>query len=128
MRKIMYSIILGTSVTLLCGCTSKPDIPGFDDATFREDTGGCDGIRRDMKEQIFTIKDELKAQRLGEQEVLALLGKPDRHEIASRGQKSFVYYIEPSPNCEPDGMEKPLTMFIRFSALDVVAEVSFENY
>lgn len=108
------------------GCQSTPDIPGFDEAAFRQDAGGCEGIRNEMKEQLFTIEEDLKG--LGEQKVMQLLGKPDRHELASRGQKSFVYYIEPSPECTQTNTEKPLTMYIRFSALDAVTEVSFENY
>lgn len=123
MRKILCLIIIGLS---LLGCRQTPDIPGFDEAAFRQDAGGCAGIRNGMKEQIFAIEDELKG--LGQQQVMKVLGKPDKHELASRGQKSFVYYIEPSSQCEQNSIAEPLTMYIRFSALDAVTEVSFENY
>lgn len=108
------------------GCASTPDIPGFDEAAFRQDAGGCEGIRNGMKEQVFAIEDELKG--LSQRQVMNVLGRPDKHELASRGQKSFVYYIEPSSDCGQNHTTAPLTMYIRFSALDAVTEVSFENY
>ena len=123
MRKILCLIIMGF---ILWGCTSTPDIPGFHEAAFRQDAGGCEGIRNGMKEQIFAIEDELKG--LGQRQVMNVLGRPDKHELAPRGQKSFMYYIEPSPECEQNSTTAPLTMYVRFSALDAVTEVSFENY
>lgn len=133
MRKIMCLIIrkitiLGITILglFLWDCTATPDIPGFDEAAFRQDMGGCEGIRNGMKEQIFAIEDEIKG--LSQQQVMNVLGRPDKHELASRGQKSFVYYIESSPACEQNDTTAPLTMYIRFSALDAVTEVRFENY
>lgn len=129
MRKIMYVIILGISITGICiqwGCHATPDIPGFDEEAFQQDAGGCEGIRKGMKEKIFEIKGVL--QGLGQEQVMELLGKPDRHELASRGQKSFVYYIEPSSECGQITTKDPLTMYVRFSALNAVTEVSFMNY
>ena len=128
MRKILRSIIPGLSLLLLIssGCQSVPDIPDFDEAAFRQDARGCEGTRNSMKEKIFNIKDEFRG--LSQRQVMQLLGKPERHELASRGQKSFVYYIEPSPECMQNNNKDPLTMFVRFSALNAVTEVSFENY
>jgi hypothetical protein len=123
MRKILCIVIIGSC---LLGCTQTPDIPGFDEAAFRQDTGGCEGIRNEMKEQTFAIEDELKG--LSQRQVMNVLGRPDRQELASRGQKSFVYYIEPSSDCEQNHTTAPLTMYVRFSALDAVTEISFEHY
>lgn len=123
MRKILWLIII---LIIPWGCQSTPDIPGFDEAAFRQDAGGCEGMRNGMKEQIFALEDALKG--LGQRKVMKALGKPDRQELAARGQKSFVYYIEPSPECDSGSATNPLTMYIRFSALDAVTEVSFENY
>jgi hypothetical protein len=124
----MYLIIPEITILglLLWGCTATPDIPGFDEAAFRQDAGGCEGIRNGMQEQIFAIEDEIRG--LSQRQVMNVLGRPDKHELASRGQKSFVYYIEPSPACEQNSTSVPLTMLVRFSALDAVTEVSFENY
>ncbi len=110
----------------LSGCQPAADIPGFDEEAFREDAGGCEGVRNGMKEEVFEIEDDL--QGLGQQEVMQLLGKPDKHSLASRGKKTFIYYIGPSAECDDHSSAKPLTMLIQFSALDAVTAVSFENY
>ena len=128
MRKIMCLNITGITllIILLSGCQPVPDIPGFDEAAFRQDAHGCEGVRSGMKEKIFNVKDEFRG--LSQEQVRQLLGKPDRQELASRGQKSFVYYIAPSSECKQNNSKAPLTMFVRFSALNAVTEVGFENY
>ena len=101
------------------------DISGFDETLFRADRWGCHGKRAEMKEALMQIDTALKV--MSQKQVLATLGKPDRHELAPRSQKYFVYYIEPGPDC-PEGGDEPFTMLIRFSALDRSTEVSYRNY
>jgi hypothetical protein len=120
-------ILLGLTLSLLvCYCTPDPiDIPNFDETLFQADRKGCHGERAQMKEELMQIDTALKG--LSQKQIQATLGKPDRHELAPRSQKYFVYYIDPGPDC-PNGTEEPLTMLIRFSALDRSTEVSFQNY
>jgi len=112
--------------SLISYCTPDPiDIPNLDETLFQADRKGCHGERAQMKEVLMQIDTALKG--LSQKQVQATLGKPDRHELAPRSQKYFVYYIEPGPEC-PNGPEVPLSMLIRFSALDRSTEVSFQNY
>ena len=78
-----------------------------------------------MKDALMQVDTVLKG--LSQKQVQATLGKPDRHELAPRSQKYFVYYIDPAPECA-DGNDKPFTLYIRFSALDRSTEISYQNY
>ncbi len=102
-------------------------MPDFDEEAFQNDSQGCAGIRMKMKEQLFAITSELKG--LTQTEMRHTLGKPDRQELASRNQKYFVYFIDPSAECSQDTtQQEPLTMYVRFSAVDRSVEISFKNY
>ncbi|MEM6844370.1 MAG: hypothetical protein AAF632_19280 [Bacteroidota bacterium] len=122
-----YRLLLFLSLGLLLGyCKPKAkDVAGFDEARFQADRMGCQGERAQMREMLVQIDTAFKG--MTQKQVQATLGKPDRHELASRSQKYFVYYIDPAPDC-PNGTEEPFTMLIRFSALDRSTEVSFQNY
>ena len=117
-----------TTLLWLVGCTTQPvDIAGFDAIAFRADPGGCQGTRNQMKESIFANDSSFKG--LSQEEVYATLGKPDRQDLATRSQKYYVYFIEPSPTCAPDATSsQPLTLLIRFSAINRATEISYENY
>ncbi len=110
----------------LAGCHSSVDIEDFDEAAFQADPDGCAGTRVAMKDALFAADAQIKS--LTQEEVKATLGKPDRQELASRSQKYFVYYIEPSPACTGDSTATPLTLYIRFSAMNRASEVKYENY
>lgn len=113
-------------LTLLSSCYSTVDIEGFDEAAFRADFRGCHGIRANMKDTLFAVDQHFK--RLTQEEIYETLGKPDRQELASRSQKYYVYYIEPAPSCTEDSAAAPLTMYVRFSAMNRASEVKYENY
>ena len=101
------------------------DIPTIDEAAFRADRMGCQGERALMKEAFMQADSVLKG--LSQTQIQATLGKPDRHELAPRSQKYFVYYIDPAPECD-GGSDTPFTLYIRFSALDRSTEISYQNY
>ena len=112
---------------LLPGCHSPVDIDNFDEAAFRSDPEGCLGIRANMKDLLFAADTHFKS--LSQEAIYATLGKPDRQELASRSQKYFVYYIDPAPECQGnDTSSLPLTLYIRFSAMNRASEVKYENY
>ena len=111
---------------LFSSCRSAVDIENFDEAAFQSDPDGCLGIRADMKETLFAADAQFKS--LTQEEISATLGKPDRQELTSRSQKYFVYYIEPAPSCTGDSTAAPLTLYVRFSAVNRASEIKYENY
>ncbi|MGB3851539.1 MAG: hypothetical protein WA958_16345 [Tunicatimonas sp.] len=122
-RKLLLFAVLPA---LLFGCHSSIDIENFDEAAFRGDTNGCAGERAGMKEELFAADRHLKG--LTQEEIWATLGKPDRQELATRSQKYYVYYVDPAPVCTGDSTSLPLTLFVRFSAMNRASEVKYENY
>ncbi len=120
------SLLLLFFSLLLISCQSAVDIEDFDEAAFRSDPNGCTGVRADMKETLFVADKYLKG--LTQEEIWATLGKPDRQELATRSQKYYVYYVDPAPACMGDSTSLPLTLFVRFSAMNRASEVKYENY
>jgi hypothetical protein len=119
-------LLLSTLLALLSSCHSAVDIENFDEAAFRADPNGCTGARANMKESLFAADQHLKG--LTQEEIYATLGKPDRQELATRSQKYYVYYVDPAPECSGDSIRLPLTLFVRFSAMNRASEVKYENY
>lgn len=119
-------LFLPTLLALFVGCHTAVDIENFDEAAFRSDPNGCTGARAGMKESLFATDQHLKG--LTQEEIWATLGKPDRQELATRSQKYYVYYVEPAPECSGDSTHAPLTLFVRFSAMNRASEVKYENY
>ena len=112
--------------SFLLSCHSAVDIGSFDEAAFRADPNGCSGVRAKMKESLFAADQHLKG--LTQEEIWATLGKPDRQELATRSQKYYVYYVDPAPECSDDSTQLPLTLFVRFSAMNRASEIKYENY
>lgn len=122
-----YWHLLLLMMLLTISCKKGIDIPNFDEKAFQQDKKGCSGTRENMREELFNITSQLKG--LSQEQIKATLGKPDQQELAERNQKYFVYFIEPSIDCPKNtSEEEPLTMFIRFSALNRSTEISFKNY
>lgn len=123
---IKFSSSLFFIATFFLSCRPAVDIENFDEAAFQSDPNGCRGIRAGMKDSLFAADTYLKS--LTQEDVYATLGKPDRQELAPRSQKYFVYFIEPAPACTGDSLGSPLTLYIRFSAMNRASEVKYENY
>lgn len=114
-------------ITATGSCQQGIDIPNFEEKAFKEDLNGCSGVRKNMKQRLFEVTTQFKG--LTQTQMKATLGKPDRQELAERNQKYFIYFVEPSPQCQDTATsQEPLTMYIRFSAVGRSTEISFRNY
>lgn len=124
MKKLYLFLVL---LLTIGACQQGIDIQNFDEQAFKNDLSGCSGVRKNMKQRLFDITPQLKG--LSQSQIKATLGKPDRQELAERNQKYFIYFVEPSLQCkESTKNQEPLTMYIRFSAVNLSTEVSFKNY
>jgi hypothetical protein len=119
-----FSLIVLAVSLLSCG-KELPNLDGIDKKSWAEDKNACLKKRTAMIETMRTEKEKLLA--LNEMKIVALLGKPDEHEIYKRNQKFFYYYLEPAPGCFPDTTRAvPLRLVIRFNATGLAKEVSVE--
>lgn len=121
MKLILTFLVL---VFLLPACTSNGSaLKGIDLTSWKQDRNGCNGKRAALMSAVVGRKDELLG--LGENEVLSLLGRPDRTELYANDQKFYHYFMTPSPDCgQSSSMASQL--IVRFSATAVTTEVTVE--
>lgn len=113
------------SVLLAVSCDRPlPTLEGVDASRWKEDKNGCLAFRRNMSEAIEKEKEKLLA--LNELQITTLLGKPDQHELYTRNQKFYYYFIEDGPSCGRGKDSTARKLVIRFNAMGLAKEVSIE--
>jgi len=116
----MRSNIVFILLALILACTNSKRLEGFDHQTWETDVMGCSGQRLSLIDDLMDRRNELTG--LGQEEIKAILGKPDRHELHSRNKKAFVYYLADGPDCQ-SGQENPPKLVIRFDGLGRSKEI-----
>jgi hypothetical protein len=106
-----------------CG-KSLPTFEDIDLQAWKDDKKACHGTRSSMMRAMESQSKKLLA--LSEQEVIALLGKPDENELYKRNQKFYYYFVQPSATCTNDSTQNPKKLVIRFNAVGLAKEVSVE--
>lgn len=120
----LFSIVM-FNISMLAGCGKElPELRGIDKKEWIEDRNGCLRKRRSMVKAIQEEKDKLLA--LDEMQVVALLGKPDHHELYKRNQKFYHYYLHPAEACAGVTDTVALSLVIRFNAMGLAKEVSVQ--
>ncbi|QSE96659.1 hypothetical protein [Fulvivirga lutea] len=116
----MKYITLLILITLF-SCNKSLDLPNVDEASWQSDSNGCNGNRFEQLQSIQTDKDLIKG--LNQDEIIAVLGKPDQNELYKRNQKFFIYNITPTncPNKEDESPRQYLS--IRFNATGLAKEI-----
>lgn len=118
----------GFILIILCSCgLSSPSVPNFDALSWKEDINGCHGDRLKQLEQLYEYKDLLLG--FNQNEIKYYLGKPDEQELFNRSQTFFHYYISNHNSCNiKTSSLEPISLQIRFNALNSSNEVFFINY
>ena len=106
-----------------CG-KSLPSFEDIDLQSWKDDKQACHGKRSSMIDAMKNQSEKLLA--LSQQEVIALLGKPDENELYKRNQKFFYYFVQPSRSCSNSGTPNPKKLVIRFNAVGLAKEVAIE--
>jgi outer membrane protein assembly factor BamE (lipoprotein component of BamABCDE complex) len=71
---------------------------------------------------LISQKEELKG--LSEDDIIELLGRPDRNELYKRNQKFYYYDLEPGKPCDSTAHNQQL--ILRFNAMGLAKEVAIE--
>lgn len=112
----------------LLSCGPAPDKIGkLDLVKWREDQNGCQNIRKGLLNDFKAIQQtEIKGK--SSNEIGALLGVPDRQQLADRNQKYYIYLVGSGPHCTDrmNLIDSP-TMAIRFSAMGMATEITYQN-
>ena len=121
--KLIFCLIFSC---LIYSCSKKPDLKGFDLNTWKQDKGGCNGLRISQEPAFKALKQELKG--VSSNDIMDLFGPPDIQRLSERNQEYFVYFMEKGPHC---GALKPISdsrsVIIRFSAIKLATEITFQN-
>ncbi len=116
------------SLLALDGCRAKKKklrkLENFDVEVWKSDKNGCEGKRADLKNKFLEHKHYMRG--LNAKDIEYYLGNPDAQELYSRSQKYHIYYIEPGPKCE-NAVEKPMALFVRFSAVGIANEFTIRT-
>jgi hypothetical protein len=112
------------SILFFMGCRESPGIAGFDSDLWIGDKSGCTDIRSGLAGKVIDAKENLMGQK--ENQIIRVLGKPDRSDLYKRNQKFFIYYLEPGPGC-PDPVSSPGMLVIRFNATGYCNEVFLQR-
>ena len=109
------------------GCSRKKKkinrLQEFESALWIEDKNGCSGDRLDLKDQILSLKHNMRG--LKTSDIESYLGKPDAQELYSRSQRYYIYFLEPGPKCD-NAKENPQALFVRFSAVGIANEFTIK--
>jgi hypothetical protein len=115
MRITLYLLtVIGVS---MFSCDSKDlDLPNFDEEAWQQDHDGCAGARLKMKAELIEVKSKLKG--MNGDEITAILGKPNKTDLAKRNQKYFIYHMA----CTNE-LKETAILSIRFNATGLAYEV-----
>lgn len=92
-----YSNLILFLIFALCGCTSAPEIEGFDQEMWQNDKKACLDNRKNLVKVLLAEKETLKGE--SDRRLLNLLGKPDQINQASRGKRYYIYFTESGSQC-----------------------------
>lgn len=125
MHTSIKSLLLLIFLTLSC---AGPDKLGtLDLKAWRNDRGGCNGVRQGLLADFEAVRDQFKgihANDLGK-----MLGRPDVNQIQDRNQKMYVYYVQKGPQCgENTGAKSNAkSVALLVSSIGLVTQVSIQN-
>ncbi len=119
----ILSLLLMISIS---ACSLKVDLDGMDLEAWKKDRNGCLGLREPQIDAFRLVKNELLGK--DNQALLKTFGKPDRVELADRSQNFFIYYVEPSPDCDSEDLKSdPIKVIFRLNAMSRVSEVTIST-
>ena len=118
--KLSINKVWISALLIIFSCGQEPILEGFDSKAWQADRGGCDNLRITLANEIINRKADLEG--LNQNEITAVFGKADRHELYSRNKKAFVYFIEGGPDCL-EIKEIPGKLVIRFDGIGRAKEI-----
>ena len=117
------SFLFFSLLFLLSQCGPPPkEFASFDRAAFAADRNGCQGVRQARQAELERIRRDLRG--LSQDQILAVLGKPDRQRLGKRNGKQYIYFLAPGSQCDPTA-SPARTLVLYYSALEIVTEASY---
>jgi hypothetical protein len=122
MRKIWYFVPL----ILLLACQKKIEIKGFNHSQWLEDPYACKGQRVALAKYIIDHKKSFLS--LDDDDIVALLGRPERSYYYERNVRAFGYYINGAPKCSTSTLNNnPQIITIEFNATGFSKRIYYQS-
>jgi hypothetical protein len=118
MKKIFIAFML---IAGACG-KPLPTLEGINLKEWKDDKNGCHHFREKLIDTLTSQKDKLRG--LSEDDIIALLGRPDQNELYKRNEKFFKYFLEPGPICRSDS--SAIMLSIRFNSVGLAKEAEIK--
>lgn len=116
--------LIGLLLPLFLACSEPARLDGFDSTKWKQDKKGCQNQRSQMIADFEGIRRDLYGR--PEADIKDILGKPDAEQLMRRGQRVFIYYLEPGAHCsERNKLSEANRAEVRFSALSKVSEITY---
>ena len=119
---IRYSLLF----VIFHACTAPEKLGNLDLVKWRADRGACKNERTSQIEAFKSVESELLGKHIDS--ITEILGRPDIHQLASRDQKYYVYFLEKGVHCQ-DITKKSVArkVLLRFNAIGLLAEMTFQT-
>jgi hypothetical protein len=126
-NRVSYYGILLCFLLGITSCTESPDYLGdLDLKKWRNDRNACKGERTTLEEDFRGIQDQLMGKFADE--VGTLLGRPDIHQLGSRNQKYYVYFLEKGRQCDDIKYKSSAKkVVLRFNAVGLLSEITYQT-
>jgi hypothetical protein len=118
-RTQVLAVTFFVFVFVACG-KPLPTLEGIKLTQWKDDKNGCNHYREKLIDTLISQKDKFKG--LSEDDVIALLGRPDQNELYKRNEKFYKYFLQPGPSCRSDSSETILS--IRFNSVGLAKEAT----
>ena len=117
---MLRSVSFFFGILLLSGCSNDISV-SFDSESWKSDTYGCKEKRIKLYKEIIGYQNEILG--ITNNQIIRILGKPERNELYRRNQKFFIYHISPASKCSYAYNGEALFLFVRFNAVGLSQEV-----
>ncbi len=127
MRIFKFNLIILFLFLSVLGCTNpKEKIGDLDLKIWRSDRGSCNGERTKLIKQFQAVEESLKGQQVDD--IGALLGRPDIHQLGGRNTKFYVYYLEKGPQCNDVAAKSTANkVILKFNAIGLLSEITYQT-
>ncbi len=116
-------IFISICTSVLFSCSEPLEVKGFDVMSWKSDKMACNNTRADYEKTLMDAREQLIGAT--QEEIIQFLGRPERQELYNRGQKFYIYFLSPSPECY-ENVAPPAPsrlLYVRFSAVNKVNEI-----
>jgi hypothetical protein len=113
---------------MVSSCTKeKPKLEGFNSELWKADKKGCNGKRAYLSEFLFANSVNIKG--MEDNDILEMMGKPEKTNWEDRGKKTYYYFIQPGSQCDSSTLLLEGTKIaFEFDALGRVKLVTEQKY